>query len=222
MAVNASRIYVFADESGNCDFSRSAGASKYYYMTTVTMSTMTAGLALQELRYELAWEGVGLRTEFHASEDEQKVRDRVFAALDGHDFRIDATILEKSKAFPHVRTTEREFYALAWAAHVKHLLPLVASADSEMLIVGASLGTKKKRRSFHDAISEVVKPVAGNDRCRVAAWEARSDPCLQIADYCAWAIQRKWEKGDERSYRLIADRIHSERDVFKHGTQHHY
>jgi hypothetical protein len=27
-----------------------------------------------------------------------------------------------------------------------------------------------------------------------------SDPCLQVADYCTWAIQRKWERGDERSH----------------------
>jgi hypothetical protein len=91
-----------------------------------------------------------------------------------------------------------------------------------MLVVGASLGTRKRRDSFHKAIEEVVTPAAGESKCRVAAWEAGSDPCLQIADYCAWAIQRKWERGDERSYRLVADRIRSERDVFKHGTTHHY
>ena len=215
------RIYIFADESGNFDFSRSPGASRYYYITTVTMPTLTAGLALQELRYSLAWEGMGLGTEFHATEDAQPIRDRVFGALVDHDFRIDVTILEKSKAFPQVRTSERDFYSLGWSAHVKHFLPQIAAADREMLVVGASLGTKKKRESFHAAIAEVVKPAAG-DRCRVAAWEARSDPCLQIADYCAWAVQRKWERGDERSYRQIADRIHSERDVFQHGTVHHY
>ena len=30
-----------------------------------------------------------------------------------------------------------------------------------------------------------------------------SDPCLQVADYLAWAVQRKYELGDERSYDLV-------------------
>ena len=52
---------------------------------------------------------------------------------------------------------------------------------------------------------------------------AATDPCVQIADYCAWAIQRKWEhKKDERSYDLIKDRITYEFDLWAHGTQHYY
>jgi hypothetical protein len=37
-----------------------------------------------------------------------------------------------------------------------------------------------------------------------------SEPCLVVADYCTWAIQRRWEWGDDRSYRLIADNVASE------------
>jgi hypothetical protein len=37
-----------------------------------------------------------------------------------------------------------------------------------------------------------------------------SDPCLWAADYCTWAIQRKWERRDERAYELIAAAVASE------------
>ncbi len=53
-------------------------------------------------------------------------------------------------------------------------------------------------------------------------WPSGADPCLQVADYCAWAIQRKWEKGDARSYDLIKDRITYEYDLWKKGEIHHY
>jgi hypothetical protein len=51
---------------------------------------------------------------------------------------------------------------------------------------------------------------------------AAADPCVQIADYCAWAIQRKWERADERSYRLIAGKIDHEYDLWARGTVHQF
>ncbi len=57
---------------------------------------------------------------------------------------------------------------------------------------------------------------------RVAFWPAESDPCLQVADYCVGAIQRKWERGDHRSYDLIKDKIETEFDAWAVGTRHYY
>jgi hypothetical protein len=48
-------------------------------------------------------------------------------------------------------------------------------------------------------------------------WPSASDPCLWVADYCTWAIQRKWERGDTRSDDLIKDRIRSEFDIWERG-----
>jgi len=45
---------------------------------------------------------------------------------------------------------------------------------------------------------------------------------LQIADYCTWAIQRKWERTDAKSYNIIKDRITYEYDLWGHGTKHYY
>jgi hypothetical protein len=49
-----------------------------------------------------------------------------------------------------------------------------------------------------------------------------SDPCLQVADYCTWAIQRKWERNDNRSYDLISGKLESEYDVWAIGRTYHY
>jgi hypothetical protein len=47
-----------------------------------------------------------------------------------------------------------------------------------------------------------------------ALWRAAVEPCLQVADYCCWAVHRKWERNDKRSYELISDRIDSEFALF--------
>ena len=60
---------------------------------------------------------------FHASEDKQEIRDRVFALLQKHEFSIQATISEKSKAMPQIRPTNHRFYQYGWFYHFKHAAP---------------------------------------------------------------------------------------------------
>ena len=216
------RISVFADESGNFDFARKKGASRYFILTTNACPSCAVGDALLRLRREIAWEGHGTDSEFHATTDSQAVRDRVFAVLQDHAFRVDATILEKAKANPHTRSTEERFYKLAWWLHMKHVAPRVVCAHDELFVVGASLGVKKKRAVMHEAVRDVIQRVSPTSTFRTASWNAHSEPCLQVADYCCWALARKWEQGDDRSYALIQDKIGSEFDVFRSGRTLYY
>jgi hypothetical protein len=158
---------------------------------------------------------------FHASEDPQAVRDEVFALLQASDFRIDATILEKRKAQPHIQS-ERALYKMAWFLHFKYVAPHIANRQDRLFVTAASVGTKKKRRAFHNAVGDVVLQVSPCASYRVAFWPMLSDPCLQVADYCTWAIQRKWERADTRSYDLIKHKVRSEYDVWRAGRTHYY
>ena len=145
----------------------------------------------------------------------------MFDLLDGADFRVDATILENRKAQPHLQS-QRGLYKMAWYLHFKFVAPRIANRDDRLFVTAASLGTKKKRKSFHLAVDDVVMQVSPCRSHRVAFWPMESDPCLQVADYCTWAIQRKWEMGDSRSYDLIRDRIGTEYEVWRIGTTYYY
>jgi hypothetical protein len=98
----------------------------------------------------------------------------------------------------------------------------IVRPGDELLVIAASLGTRKKQATFHEAIQDVVTQVVPAAHFRTAAWSAASDPCLWVADYCCWAIQRKWERGDDRSYRLIAGKIQSEFEPFRRSAKTSY
>ena len=215
------RIHVFADESGNFDFSRKPGASRYFILTTVVCE-YTVGNALLDLRRELAWEGHGHMSEFHATSDTLPVRARVLDLLRCHDFRVDVTLLEKSKAQPQTRVSDETFYQYAWYYHMRRLARRVATPEDELFVVGASLGTRKKRKLMHQAVANVVAQVAPGTSYHTASWAADSEPCLQVADYCCWAVSRKWERGIHAEYDLISGKIKSEFDLWAHGTVHYY
>jgi hypothetical protein len=214
--------YVFADEAGNFDFSLKLGASKYFILATVTMSNPSLGDELLALRRDMAWRNVNADRGLHATEDLQAVRDEVFNLLARRDFRVDATIFEKRKAQPHLTTNEAWFYQLAWYLHFKHVAPQIAAPGDRLLVTAASLGVKKKSGIFFNAVGRVVAQVSPTLTYRVAGWPAATDPCLQIADYCTWAVQRKWEGGDPRSHVLIAPKIRSEFDIWAIGTTYYY
>jgi hypothetical protein len=75
--------------------------------------------ALSVLRDELAWRSHGLDSSFHATTDQQYVRDRVFEVLSHLNFRFDVTLLEKRKAQPQLRTDEPTLFKYAWYFHLK-------------------------------------------------------------------------------------------------------
>ncbi len=217
------RVHVYADESGNFDFSLGRDASRYFVLTTVTFfDDRGARSDLDELRHEMAWSGLGLPEHFHASENSQDIRDLVFELLSRHDFRVDATILEKRKANDRLRASDVTFYRYAWYFHARHFLPAIARSGEDILLVVASIGTRRKRQAFRAAVVEAIGHVQLPSDVRTTHWSGASDIGLQIADYCSWAIFRKWERQDDRSYLLIEDKVRQEHDLFASGEQSFY
>ncbi len=217
------RVNLYGDESGNFDWRHPPKASKYFILTTVVVDdSHQIAHDLLALRRELAWDGADIDCEFHATEDAQAIRDEVFKIIAAHPLRVDATILEKAKAQPRLRTTPERFYQYAWFYHMRHVTPLVAKDGDELFVVAASVGTKKKRKAFKAGIDDVMTQVAGRRTYKMACWPAAIDPCLQVADYCCWAIFRRFESSDNRSYALIQHHVRSMFDLFKYGTTHHY
>jgi hypothetical protein len=212
--------FVFADESGNFDFSLKKGASRYFLLTTVTMGDCRPGDALAQLRRELTWQGHDVGKPFHACQDTPAVRNAVFQLLKTLPIRIDATALEKRKSEPHLHN-ELALYKMGWFLHFKHVGPLVATHQDRLLVVAASLGTKKTRVLFSAAVEDVVRQVSPT-RHRVAFWTADSDPCIQIADYCCWAIQRFWEMGDRNFLDLLGSKIVTNKNIFETGTTFYF
>lgn len=102
------------------------------------------------------------------------------------------------------------------------MAPRIAKAGDELLVVSASLGTKGKQKAFRFAVGAVVRQVSPITDVESACWPAATDPCLQLVDYYCWAIYRKWEKRDMRSYELIKEKIGSEFELFARGSKTYY
>lgn len=218
--------YLFADESGDLQFLRNGKASRYFAVGTLCADeeqVWALRTRLMRLRDELAWKAQGLDSCFHASPDAQVVRDAVFDALVDLEFRFDITLLEKSKAQPSIRPTEPKFYQYAWFFHLSRAAPQLFHQGDSIQVVAAQMGTRKTRAAFRGAVDDVMAQCLPFRAKRVLAfWRDESDFGLQAADYCTWAVTRKWETGDDRAHRLIRSKIRIESDYFGYGTEHYY
>lgn len=105
---------------------------------------------------------------------------------------------------------------------------MIRDPQARLLVVPATLGDRRKKQElFSEAVRDVVQRTSTVREARCAFWRARTDPCLWAVDYCSWAIQRRWEhtwrgEPDDRSHRLIQDKIGSEFEIFRLGARTYY
>ena len=216
-------VYIFLDESGNFDFSPSG--SKYFTMTAVSFCRpFPIDEALTQLRFDLIESGTHLEY-FHASEDRQLVRDRVFATIQTaiQSFRADSIIVEKCKTAPAVRQDHR-FYPEMLAYLVRYVANgLDSSKWSEFIVITDRIPVNKKREAVEKAVKKTLAAMLPkNVRYRILHHDSKSCCGLQIADYFGWALFRAWEKDDRRSLEVVKSAFRSQFEIFRHGTTKWY
>lgn len=216
-------LYIFLDEAG--DFAFSEKGTRYFIVGSITAERpFPVYHDLTELKYDLAEQGTDLEY-FHASENAQAVRDQVFAIVQRHldGIQIDTTIVEKRKTGPALQVPEK-FYPRMLGYHLEFILRQYRLTDYDSVIVYTDqIPVQRNREAIKKAVKQTLaKSLPTGVAFQVLHHDSKSNFQLQVADYCTWAVYRRWARQDERSYRLIATAVRSEFDIFRTGTQRYY
>jgi len=173
------------------------------------------------LKHELGYE------EFHATEDLQPVRNQVYDLLESHCahgcLSIDSIIAQKNKVNPAIRE-DAVFYARLLRILLKRVFRQRATGDVDRINVWAArIGTHRKKVVFE----KTVKTYLANDlRSKIPynllIHSASSHPLLQMADYCCWAVAKKWKDNERRPYQKIRQALKTEFEVFRRGATEYY
>ncbi|MFA5633956.1 MAG: DUF3800 domain-containing protein [Candidatus Dojkabacteria bacterium] len=220
-------LFVYIDESGDLIFSNKG--SNYYIITSViTHNPLPAIEKLEELRLEILSQNKfptlsddylqkNTANGFHATYDKQVVRNEVFDIIQslGHTIAVNAVVIEKRKANPSIRDTNK-FYSKMSASLLKYIQQKYRY--SNLCIMFSGTPTEKKKNLFKSAIKTEIKALSITKSYKIYFPNPKSDRFLNISDYACWAIARKWEKNDIRSYDLIKSQINvPELDIFRRG-----
>lgn len=215
--------YLFLDEAGNFDFSPKG--TRYFVLTSVSMHRpFAAHPALDDYKHDCLEFGVNIEY-FHCADDNPHVRRRVFdligASLDG--MCVDSLIVEKSKTGPALRE-DRRFYPEMLCHLLKFVLPKELNAGAEeIIVITDTIPNNKRRQSIEKGIQQALaKMLPVGMKYRILHHASRSHYGLQVADYCCWAVFRKWQREETEYYERIKPAVRSEFDIFRSGTRHYY
>ena len=216
-------LYLFLDEAGNLDFSPSG--TRYFLLGCISKERpFRAYQELTELKYDLIEQGIDLEY-FHAAEDKQVTRNLVFEIIRRHldGVRVDALLVEKCKTAPFLQREER-FYAHMLGQLLQYILAQHHLQDfTEVIVFTDRLPVQRKRGAVEKAVKlTLAAQLPAGTRYRVLHHDSKSNFDLQIADYCTWAIYRKWSLADPRSFQFIAPVVQKEWDFFQAETTTYY
>lgn len=125
-------------------------------------------------------------------------------------------IIEKRKVNPSLQT-ETIFYPTVLGKLLKSIFHEIEISNyDEIIVLTDTIPLKRKRDAIQKEVKKVLKLVLpDNSKYRVMHHSSKSNICLQIVDYCSWAMFRKWERKYVRSYDLIKKGIKIEKSIYK-------
>ena len=205
-------LYVFIDVSGNYDYSPT-GTMSLVITSTLCTDINPGVLELYAVKHEVIAQGIDIEY-FHAAEDRQPVRDRVFNVISGlTHLRIDSIIVEKSKVDPNLRPLNR-FYPTM----VEYLLQYpfdprgidVTRFDKVLIFMDRESARAKEKEAITKAVKISLARHLRGVPYTLSMHSSASHPYLQIVDYCSWALYVKWERGEIRPFNQIKNLVRSE------------
>ncbi|MCY4597792.1 MAG: DUF3800 domain-containing protein [Bryobacterales bacterium] len=210
--------YIFLDESGNFDFGNSG--TRYLVLTSVGISRPSPMWGrLDDYKYHCIESGTDIEY-FHCYNDRWPVRSAVFNLIAEHldNMRVCCVVNEKQRTAPEMREDKRLYPWMLGYLLRRALSEEQTAGAEEIIVITDTIPVTKKRRAVEKIIKQaVVSKQLPNVTYRILHHQSRSHYGLQVADYCCWAIFRKWEREDSTWYDRIKPAIRLELDAFPKG-----
>ena len=110
-----------------------------------------------------------------------------------------------------------------------HLLKLVLPIEldggeaEKVIVITDTIPVNKKRRAIERGVRTALHgTLPPGMKYRILHHQSRSHYGLQVADYCCWAIFRKWQTGESTWYDRIKPAIRRELDLFHTKSTYYY
>ncbi len=162
---------------------------------------------------------------FHAKNDLPEIRDRVFHLLMEQDVKFSAVVRDKRKllelvsarneAEPNYRYSENEIYDDL----VSQLFKTGFHQADHFELVFATRNEKDRSEAFRAALAKAKAiyehnfGVSTKHTLRVVNSSSIQNPGLQAVDYFLWALQRLYEKKEERFWDFVWPKVRSVHDL---------
>jgi hypothetical protein len=222
-------LFIFIDESGNFDFSPKG--TEYFSLSAISTLNPLGKEELDKIRYDLIKNGNNIEY-FHASVNKQFVRNKVYEFIEKlEDIEIDSVIVQKNKTNPSLYIVEKKdkkekgykLYGRILQTLLQYILHRYENSEhiEQIIVILSSIFSEKKHALIKMTIKKYLKQKFSKPFF-LYFHSCNSDKNTQIADYCGWAIYKKWTDGEMRPYSAIKNKIKNEFNMFRYGRIVYY
>lgn len=212
-------LFAFLDESGHYEYSHRNG-NFIIFAAVITPDPMLFTADFAALKYQLLQHGNCVER-FHACEDAQTTRNQVFAILaPSPHFAVHSIIVRKNRVNPVLY--KYGVYSIAYRTMLKYLI--WNRNINRLHIIVDTVPDKSQQKALKETLRQRAQEVLvpANVPFTIDHHDSAAHALLQAADYCAWAIYKKWHSKDLRSYQHIQGKIQNEFDIYGKGDQEYY
>jgi hypothetical protein len=226
-----SELYVFIDESGDFNFSRK-GSLHYLFTAVITDSPHKYEGEIKKLQMQIlsreilptlssAYLDKYLSIKFHAAEDLQVVRDEFYKLIITMDnFVANSVVIRKYRTHPSLQE-KNLFYSRFLGSLMAYVFRVYTFTSLCIIVAGCAVESNKD--AFKKAVIFELHRRDPKIKFNIYFPPSGSMGFLQVVDYVNWAIFRKWENNDTRSYDLIRGFLRTpEKDLFRNGWKDFY
>ena len=147
---------------------------------------------------------------FHAKDDCPEVRYEVFKQVKDLPFTCNIVVARKTKhVYDKFNGNTQELYDSLITNLFKNILHF--SKNNHIYI--ATRGNKKRQEPLEQAIQSAIKYSEEKMNTKICAKQIilpqspSGEPCLQVVDYCNWAIYRAFINSEMRYYNYIKEKF---------------
>lgn len=155
---------------------------------------------------------------FHANKDCAEVRREVFGVLRSLDFRFYCIVARKDEALfrRKYNLSDKELYKDLVSKLLENRLHLFSDIDCYFSAMGNVVRQDTMQQAIDAAIAQFASKWKHENQSniRVIIQKNSEEPLLQAADYLLWCVQRVFERGEERYYNYMKEKIALVHDVF--------
>ena len=193
--------HLFVDESGDLG----PYGSKYFTVVAVKVSDQnTMRRIMKKVRTNILKKKQKQLSEIKANNSSRRVREYVLRNIASSDCAIFAVVIEKARIFSHLYEVKEKLYNYFCGV----LLSGVRTESRKLIIV---IDKRSKNKLIREDLINYLKSRLNRSHkdlsIEIYYNDSYTNAGLQVADFAAWAINRKFNTGDTEHYSKIEKKI---------------
>lgn len=194
-------MLIFLDESGDTGFKFNKGSSRYFVVTLVIfqgfLEAEETSLIIKKLRRKIK---VSDYFEFKFSKTKNAFREAFLSEVRRGKFQYQALVIDKEKfSHPLIQKSQENFYQFV----IKEAL----RTETQAIQKATLYLDKKAAKTFAQTVNTYLRKELNQPQFRIIKKfkhrDSKSNTLLQLADMISGTIFRKFEKSDDRFYKII-------------------